>query len=212
MMKALIIFEKQPVTMSYPKTIFQLIMVLAGVQFALAQDTTKISATQEEIKKVDNYTVQYLIISNNKNEVLLQKNNAGWHTLAIRSNENQSIREAMDSLAHTVGIKISDLRLAGLYAYKFEGLPDHQAVSFRTHYTSRAIGGELMQPKDPQREYKWVPINEAMKKITFESLRLETSQILKNPKKVWGGTFLIMWQGDKFLGSRVLEPPYVLSD
>lgn len=67
------------------------------------------------VKEVDNYTIQYLIVRNDKDEVLLQKNKAGWHTLVIRSNKNQSINEAMDSLANSVGLTINFLRLAGMY-------------------------------------------------------------------------------------------------
>ena len=104
------------------------------------------------------------------------------------------------------------MKLAGLYTYKFEGLPDHKEVSFRTHFTARLKNGKLIQPNDVEREYRWTSTKEAMEKITFESLRLETSQILKNPKTIWGGSFLIIWKDDKFIGSRVLEEPYSLSN
>jgi hypothetical protein len=181
------------------------------VEITNGQVKTK-TKEQKPANEVDSYTVQYLIIFNDKGEVLLQKNKAGWHTFAIRSNKSQSVKEAMDSLANSVGLTINSLRLAGLYVYKFEGLPDHKEASFRTHFTARLGGGELMQPIDPDREYRWVPLEEAVEKITFESLKLETSQILNEPKKVWGGTFLILWKDGQFLGSKVLEKPYPLSD
>lgn len=184
----------------------------ALVRITNGQDKTKTPTGEKRVKEVDNYTVQYLIIFNDKGEVLLQKNKAGWHTLAMRSNKSQSVKEAMDSLANSVGLTINSLRLAGLYVYKFEGLPDHNEASFRTHFTARLEEGELTQPNDPDREYRWMSRNEAVEKITFESLKLETSQILNGPEKVWGGTFLILWKDGQFLGSRVLEKPYTLSD
>ena len=194
------------------KSIFTVLLLLMCGQIVSAQDTVKVIPKQEPIKKTDNYTVQYLIILNEKGEVLLQRNKAGWHTLGIRSNENQSVKEALDSLARSIGLIIHTVKLAGLYTYKFEGLPDHKEVSFRTHFTARLKSGKLIQPNDVDREYRWTSTKEAMEKITFESLKLETSQILKSPKTIWGGSFLIIWKDDKFMGSRVLEEPYSLSN
>lgn len=192
------------------KSIFAALLLLMCGQTVSGQDTVKVIPKQEPIKKTDNYTVLYLIILNENGEVLLQKNRAGWHTLGVRSNENQSVREALDSLANSIGLTIQSVKLAGLYTYKFEGLPDHKEVSFRTHFTAKFKSGKLIQPNDVDREYRWTSIKEAMEKITFESLRLETSQILKNPETIWGGSFLIIWKDDKFIGSRVLEEPYSL--
>ncbi len=188
------------------------IALLFTTQFVLGQDTTKSIEKKEPIKKIDNYTVQYLIILNDKGEILLQKNPAGWHTLALRSNESRSIKEAMDSLAHSIGLTIHSLKLAGLYTYKFEGLPDHKESSFRMHFTAKVKNGQLIQPAEPDRTYQWIPIKEAIEKLTFESLRLETSQILQYPRKIWGGTFLIIWKDDKFIGSKVIEEPYPLNE
>ncbi len=195
------------------RIVFAILIILADVDTVEAQIKSNIPKTQEEPKKRnDNYTVQYLIVCNAKNEVLLQKNNAGWHTFAIRSNESQSVHEAMDSLANTLGLRIASLNLVGLYVYKFEGLPDHKEASFRMHFRAELAGGRLVQPTETDREYRWFTINEAIEKITFESLKLETSQILNNPQKIWGGTFLIRWKDGKFLGSRVLEEPYSLTN
>ena len=194
------------------KNIFAVLLLLMCGQIVSAQDTVKVIPKQEPIKKTDNYTVQYLIILNEKGEVLLQRNKLGWHTLALRSNENQSVKEALDSLASSIGLIIHTVKLAGLYTYKFEGLADHMEVSFRTHFTARLKSGKLIQPNDVDREYRWTSTKEAMEKITFESLKLETSQILKSPKTIWGGSFLIIWKDDKFIGSRVLEEPYSLSN
>lgn len=166
-----------------------LLLLCVHLHTALAQDTVTVIPKLESIKKVDNYTIQYLIVLNEKGEMLLQKNKSGWHTLALRSNENQSIKEALDSLANSIGLTIHSLKLAALYTYKFEGLPDHKAVSFRTHYTAKLKTGKLIQSFPSDRELHWVPVKEALEKITFESLKLETSQILKRPETIDGRFF-----------------------
>jgi hypothetical protein len=114
------------------KTLLTSILFLFSLYAVSAQDSLKALAKKEPVVRKDNYTVQYLIIYNEQNKVLLQKNKSGWHTIAIRSNENQSIKEALDSLARSIGLSIDFLKLAGLYTYKFQGLPDHKQVSEAT--------------------------------------------------------------------------------
>lgn len=194
------------------KSILIASLLLLSAQIVSAQDTTKIAPPTEVIKKIDNYTIQRLIIVNGNEEILMLKNKFGWHTPALRSNDNQSIKESLDSLASTMGFTIHSLKLAGLYTYKFEGLPDHKQVSFRSHYTAKFKTGNLIQPNEGDNEYHWMPVEEALEKITFASLKLETTQILKNPKCIWGGSFLIIWKDDKFIESKVLEEPYSLGN
>jgi hypothetical protein len=137
---------------------------------------TLVAVAQETVKKKDNYTVQYLSIFNENDEILLQKNQSGWHTIAMRSTEEQSIKEAMDSLANSIGLTVHSLKLGALYTYKFEGLPDHREVSFRTHFTAKLKNGSLIQPASADKTYHWISVKDAIDKITFESLKLETSQ------------------------------------
>ncbi len=163
-------------------------------------------------KKADNYTIQYLLVFNDNKELLMMKNKLGWHTPVIRSNEPLAIREAMTGLAASIGLTIQDIRLAGLYTHKFEGVPDHPEVCFRSHYTARYVSSGIRQPQQGETTYHWVPVKDCLEKFHFEFLRQQTAPILKDPKKVWGGTFLISWDGDTYKGSKVLEDIYVLSE
>lgn len=181
------------------------------MQPGFSQNATNAPAVPEA-KKADNYTVQFLLVANGNKEMLMMKNSTGWHLPAIRSNESQSVKEAMDSLAKSMGLGIRDLKLAGLYTHKFEGLPDHNEISFRTHYSATLKSGKIIQPVDTAKYFQWMPVEEALPKFHFEFLRQQVEPILRQPGKVWGGSFLIIWKGDKYMGSRVLEKPYVLAD
>lgn len=193
------------------KIFLTLIIAFIGTQFVSAQNTTSAVSKQEIVKKADNYTIQRLLIFNNKKEILLEKGINGWMTPALRSNENQSLKEGLDSLAKAIGISIKIGRLAGVYTYKFKGLPDHKEVSYRTHYTAKYTGGQLIQLQQPDRAYKWFPIKTATDSISNEALRAETNQIIKFPKTVWGGSFLYTYKDDKFESIIMTEDFYSLS-
>jgi hypothetical protein len=145
----------------------------------------------------------------------MQKNKFGWFTPSIRSNENQSLKEGLEGLATAIGIKIGLIKLAGIFSYKYNGLTDHIGlVSYRTHYTTNYKSGELIQPQDPNdttREYKWMPVKEAVEIITMSALKEETRQIIKYPKIVWGGSFLLNFENETFKSADLVEKFYSLS-
>ncbi len=178
---------------------------------SFGQDTTKIEIKKiEPIKKIDNYTIQWLIVFNSKKEILLMKDKYGWKTPVLRSNENLSLKEGIDSLVKPIGISIDKLSLTGLTTYKYSGLKDNQVVSFRSYYTAKLKDGKIIQPKDNEKEYKWLSINEALQKIEMQPLKTELEQILKNPKKIWGGSFVMIFEEEKFKTFKQTEPFYEL--
>lgn len=175
-----------------------------------------LNAQSLQAEEKDNYTVQYLIVFNQKNEILLMKNKLGWHTPAMRSNTPQSIKESLESMADNIGIKIRDIRLSGVYVHKFEGLTNHPEVSIRSHYTAQVIDEKENSAKPRSSaagmEYHWVDKEKVLSLLHFDFLRQQTHPILDSPAKVWGGTFSIIWKDDVFQGSKILEPIHVLSD
>jgi hypothetical protein len=184
-------------------------------QFSIAQDSSKTTSVKSFVKKTDNYTIQRLIVFNVKKEILMQRNKFGWFTPSIRSNENQSLKEGLDSLAKAIGIVIEPIKLVGIFTYKYDGLSDHIGlVSYRTHYKTKYISGELKQYKDPKdstRLYKWMPIKEALEAIGMQALKEETTQIILYPKKIWGGSFLLSYKNDVLQSIKKLEEFYSLN-
>ncbi|WP_121125688.1 NUDIX hydrolase [Sphingobacterium puteale] len=179
---------------------------------SFAQETAKASSRQQEvIKKADNYTIQRLIIYKG-NQILLEKGQNGWMTPALRSNENQSLKEGLDSLAKAIGLTVKIVKLSGVYTYKFKNLPDHKEVSYRTHYTAKYLNGEIIQPKQPDREYKWFAIKDVVNNIRNEALKKETAQILMYPNTLWGGSFLHTFKDGEFESVVMTEDFYPLSD
>ena len=192
------------------KYILTILLFSACGQFLFAQDTSKIAPKKQVIKRADNYTIQRLIVFNDKKEILMEKYWGGWQTPALRSNQNQSLREGLDSMATAIGILTEPVKLAGIITYKYEGLPDHKEVSYRTHYTAKYKSGIPIKTKD--KEYHWLPVSEALGKISMEALKIETTQIVNNPKSVWGGSFLLTYKDDKLQTLKLVEEFYPLTD
>ena len=192
------------------KLILTALLFFACGQSLSAQDTSKIVPKKQVIKRADNYTIQRMIVFNDKKEILMEKYWGGWQTPALRSNQNQSLREGLDSMATAMGISTEPLKLAGIITYKYEGLPDHKEVSYRTHYTAKYKSGNPIKTKD--KEYHWLPIKEALEKISMEALKIETTQIVNNPKVVWGGSFLLTYKDDKLQTLKLIEEFYPLTD
>ena len=163
-------------------------------------------------KKLDNFTLQRLIILNDAGEILMEqgevtsgKEEPSLFPLSLYSNKRQSINEAMDSLALSRGIKISNLELRSYATYKFAY---HTQVSFRSYYVAKHAGGTIKQSKGTS-IMKWVPVSEALPHIPVEAIRLITKQVLDFPSTVWGGSFLISENGEEH-DTSVLEAFYPL--
>lgn len=195
-----------------PLRIAALLMLAAFAHAGFAQQPAPAVTAQMPAKPLDNYTIQRLIVTNDKGEILLEKNAFGWMTPALRSSKRESVKEALNGLASELGLRVEAIQLAGLYTYQFDETPpnpEHAAISFRSHYTAKYVSGEVVPPKDGK-EYQWVARGEVAKRIGMDSLRTETMQILEHPDTLWGGSFLITFKGDKLESSRPLEAPYPL--
>ncbi len=176
-------------------------IILLGVQ-SFAQETGH-----------DSYTIQRLIIYNQKGEVLLEKHKNGWMTPALRHNFKKPIKDGLESLAAEFGLKIETPKLAGIFMFISEYNPKS---SFRQHYTSNLIDGELKLPEG-KLDAKWFAPYKAIEmmsppdaKIIF-AVRDMTKQIFDYPHIVWGGTFAL-WREDEITKYKTLENFYPLAE
>lgn len=156
------------------------------------------SAAEENI---DSYTIQRLIITNEKGEILLEKNAFGWMTPALRHNSKVTIKDGLNNLAAEFGLIVSSPKIAGI----FTSLSGYKPVShFRQHYRSNYKEGILKVPEN-RLNAQWFPISKAIEKMSLPetkaplSIRDMTQQILYHPEVIWGGTFLINKENGKFI-------------
>jgi len=163
-------------------------------------------------RALDNYTVLRLTVENERGEILLEKIADGWMTPAARSNQNRTVRESLAALAKDLGVSIATPRLAGLFSYQFRENPvdpNHAAVSFRAHYTAR-LDGPVGKPADAAKQYRWVARDRLDEFVTIQALNKELHQILDHPDTLWGGAFVLSFEGDKMVSTEQTEAFYPL--
>ncbi|WP_395373528.1 hypothetical protein [Marinicella sp. W31] len=180
------------------KNILQLLLLLMLSIHVVAQETGN-----------DSYTIQRLIIYNDKGEVLLEKNNFGWMTPALRHNSKVSINQGLTDLAAEFGVVISKPKLSGLFMF----ISDYKPISqFRQHYSTQYHGGSLIVPEN-RLDAQWVSINLAIQLMSLPETKAPlvikdmTQQILNYPEIIWGGTFLLSKNNEK-ITHEILEGYY----
>jgi len=141
----------------------------------------------------DSYTIQRLLIYNEQGEILLEKNNSGWMTPALRHNSKVTIKDGLMDLASEFGIEVTSPKIAGIFMF----MADYRPISqFRQHFTCNIIDGELKVPES-KKEAKWFSISKAIEMMSLPEttaplvIRDMTKQLLYYPEIIWGGTFLL---------------------
>ncbi|WP_452222096.1 hypothetical protein [Lacinutrix salivirga] len=147
----------------------------------------------------DSYTIQRLIIFNEKGEILLQKHENGWMTPALRHNTEVTTNKGLLNLATDFGLQVSTPQLQGIFMYFHS---DNKKPSFRQHYSCKLITGELKIPES-MLNVKWFSTSEAIEKILSPEAKIvssvgeATKQILDYPNIIWGGSYMLIKGGRK---------------
>ena len=166
------------------------LLLLVLILFALS------SSAQETGN--DSYTIQRLLIYNQQGEILLEKNDFGWMTPALRHNSKVSIKDGLIDLAADFGLYISSPKIAGIFMF----ISDYKPISqFRQHYSARLVDGKLNVPEN-KKDAKWFPISKAIEMMSLPEtkaplvIRDMTKQLVYYPEIIWGGTFSLSKKND----------------
>ncbi len=159
----------------------------------------------------DSYTIQRILIYNQKGEVLLEKNDFGWMTPALRHNSKTTIKDGLINLASEFGLKVSSPRIAGVFMF----ISDYKPISqFRQHYSCNIVDGQL-KVSENKKDAKWFSISKAIEMMSLSDtkaplvIRDMTKQLLYYPEIIWGGTFLLSKKEGK-ISYKTIEDFYPL--
>ena len=152
-----------------------------------------------------------LLILNSENEILVVKieNTDSWVTPGFYYNKKQTIKQGLDSIAVTYGIKIEMPELKGIFLLE-RNINNVESTSIRNIYTAKVQKYEIKKPKGIE-EVKWLSVDKAIKQITFPHINVQIEQILNNPNKIWGGS-LSQFKENGNWKTKMLQEFYVLSD
>ncbi|WP_394975444.1 hypothetical protein [uncultured Croceitalea sp.] len=177
------------------------ILAVAVGQFVWAQETGK-----------DTYTIQRLLIYNEKGEVLLEKNDFGWMTPALRHNSKASIKQGLAQLASEYNLSISSPMVAGIFMF----VPNYKPISqFRQHYRCKKVDGSLVVPENKE-DARWFTISKAAEMMSLPDTKAPvvigemTKQLLYYPESLWGGTFELSKDKTGKISHTIIENYYTL--
>jgi len=176
-----------------------ILLIIFTVQLGNAQDDKGISVFHR------------LLILNSNNELLVVKieNTDFWVTPGINQNSEQTIKQGLNSISETYGIKTESPELKGVFLLKRD-INDVMTTSLRNVYTAKLANGKLKKPTGIE-EAKWVSVQDALKIITFPHINAMIEKITNNPNQVWGGT-LLQFKEKNVWKTKLLEDFYVFSE
>lgn len=156
---------------------------------------------------IHNFTMLRLLIINNKNEMLMVREDYVWAPPAILYDKRAYLKERLYDLAADYGLKIGGLKLHGYFSYKYEY---HPFATMRSYFMANYVNGDIKIPRG-MNEVKWVAIPEAIRMNTVTAIGQIVSQIINFPHTVWGGSFMVS-RNDEGHPTKKVEDFYPLFD
>lgn len=168
--------------------------------------TTILGFSQNTVQPTNQTIIRLTIIKGDK--ILMRQTEFGWMTPAVYFKKKQNVHQILDSISNVYGIKIGIPKLNGLFTYLYEFKP---TADFRQLYTAKYKSGKLKSTVGKEKIH-WISIEEALIKLasTVKSLEQMTSQIIKHPETLWGGSFILFRANGK-LKSKIEEEFYPLN-
>ncbi len=137
-----------------------------------------------------------LIVYNASNEIMLVKikNTETWVTPGFYQDSIQFIKEGLQEMALTYGMKISNPELKGTFSMRRE-IGEKREMLIRNIYHCKYLKGKIDFPENQSfeiGEIKWLPIKDALSIISFESMRMFIKQTDDFSNQVSGGSISVI--------------------
>ena len=167
-----------------------ILLFLVTCQSSFAQKHGKVS------------TFHRLIINNSENEIMMVKikNKDVWVTPGFYQDSVQFIKEGLHEIASTYGMKISNPTLKGMFSMRRE-IGETKEMLIRNIYSCNYLSGNVHFPENQTfeiGEIKWLPLEEALSLISFESIKMFIKQTYNYPNVVWGGSISAIKEDNKW--------------
>lgn len=131
----------------------------------------------------DNYSFLKLMIFNTDGKIMLVKWDGAWEIPGTRYNQPITLSKYVDTLAAEHGVSILNKKLNGLFTFEYE---NRATLTIMHYYTALYEKGKLTVPESCE-DIGWFTIEDALKNIPYEEMRLIVSKITTTPNELWGG-------------------------
>lgn len=133
-------------------------------------------------------TLSRLLVYNKEGHTLLIKVKEGfWVTPAVHNKSADLMVPALNKLAASYGLTVSEPVLQGMFFVKYD-FPQNQGLYNRMFFRVEQTGGKVQLP-DGIIDYKWVSDAEAIDMLSFEHITAPMKQIVAQPDRVWAASF-----------------------
>ncbi|MFK8056297.1 MAG: hypothetical protein AB8F78_09290 [Saprospiraceae bacterium] len=161
------------------KIIFSLLLLIA-CQPIFAQGSSKASVFHR------------LLIYNADNDFMLVKikDTDTWVTPGFYQDSTQFVKKGLHDIAATYGLTVTDPEVKGMFSMRRER-DGKQEMLVRNIYHANYVSGEEHFPENQSfeiGEIKWLPMEEARKVISFESMTMFIQRTDDYPNEVSGGS------------------------
>lgn len=152
-------------------------------------------------------TFHRMLILNKENKLLVVKikNKDIWVTPGLYQNSKQSIKQGIDSIASTYGIKVYNIELRGVYGLK---TPSQNYYSTRHIFVMKTDTTDLLLPEIIGKTL-WLDIDEAVKQINIPHINDFINDVFMFPNDIRYGTIERLESNGKRT-SKISEPFYSL--
>jgi hypothetical protein len=145
-----------------------------------------------------------LCVTNEKKEILLVKYKGIWELAGKKYVDTRSISEFTSFMAEEMGVNFKELRLRGLFTFYYNNATNPILFNY---YSAEYESGKLTVPPGCT-DIAWFSLEEALKIIPFETMRLILDKMFEQESYVWGASMRIHKEANSIVNKVTLEQDF----
>ena len=156
-----------------------------------------------------NFSYFKLCVTNEKNEILLVKYKGIWELAGKKYVDTRTISEFTSFMAEEMGVNFKELRLRGLFTFYYNEATNPILFNY---YSAKYKSGDLTVPPGCT-DIAWFSLEEALKTIPFETMRLILDKMFEQESYVWGASMRIHKEANSIINKVTMDQDlYPLSE
>ena len=151
-----------------------------------------------------NFSYFKLCVTNEKKEILLVKYKGIWELAGKKYVDPRTISEFTSFMAEEMGVNFKELRLRGLFTFYYNKATNPILFNY---YSAEYESGKLTVPPGCT-DIAWFSLEEALKIIPFETMRLVLDKMFEQESYVWGASMRIHKEANSIINKVTMEQDF----